>query len=146
MKTVHIKKTDVNRRWLLVDAEDKVLGRIASNVASILRGKTSPQFTPHVDTGDFVIVVNAAKIKLTGKKWQAKMYHDYSGYSGGLKSKTAATMLERHPTDIIRRAVKGMLPKSALGYSMIRKLKIYTGPEHPHEAQMPEQIDFEGKS
>ncbi|MBW1811587.1 MAG: 50S ribosomal protein L13 [Deltaproteobacteria bacterium] len=146
MKTVHIKNSDVNRRWLLVDVEDKVLGRVASNVASILRGKTSPKFTPHVDTGDFVIVVNAAKIKLTGKKWQDKMYHDHSGHPSGLKSKSAATMLEKHPTDIFRRAVKGMLPKSALGYSMIRKLKIYAGPEHPHEAQKPEQIDFEGTS
>jgi large subunit ribosomal protein L13 len=145
MKTIHAKSNEQQRRWLLVDAKDMVLGRMASELASILRGKRNPQFTKHVDTGDFVIVVNAEHVKLTGKKWEDKMYYDHSGYIGGLKERSAGTMRKTHPTDIIRRAVKGMLPKGPLGYKMITKLKIYAGADHPHEAQKPEKIEFEGK-
>jgi len=144
MKTSHAKKGDFERRWLLVDAADGILGRIASQVAAILRGKHTPRFTPHVDTGDFVVVVNAEKVRLTGKKMEKKRYYNYSGYSGGLRERNAQTMQRRYPTEMIRRAVKGMLPKGPLGYSMIRKLKIYAGPEHPHEAQKPEKIVLEG--
>jgi large subunit ribosomal protein L13 len=140
--TVHAKKTDVQRAWLLVDAEDKVLGRMCTEVACILRGKRKTSYTPHVDTGDYVVVVNAEKIKLTGKKWTDKMYYHHTGYPGGIRSKSAEVMRERHPTDIIRLAVKGMLPKGTLGYEMIRKLKIYAGPEHPHQAQQPEKIEL----
>jgi large subunit ribosomal protein L13 len=145
MTTVHAKKGAVKQRWLLIDAEGLVLGRMASEVASLLRGKRNPNFTPHVDTGDFVVVVNAEKVKLTGKKWEKKMYYDHSGYPGGLNARNAETMRAKRPTEIIRRAVKGMLPKGPLGYEMIRKLKIYAGPDHPHEAQQPEKIEIEGK-
>lgn len=146
MTTVHAKKGQVKQRWLLVDARGQVLGRMASEVASLLRGKRNPSFTPHVDTGDFVVVVNAEKVKLTGKKWEQKMYYDHSGYPGGLNARTAETMRKTRPTEIIRRAVKGMLPKGPLGFGMIRKLKIYAGPDHPHEAQQPEKIEIEGKT
>ena len=145
MTTVHAKKGQVTHRWLLVDAQGLVLGRMASEVASLLRGKRNPNFTPHVDTGDFVVVVNAEKVRLTGKKWQKKMYYNHSGYLGGLHEQTAEAMRAKRPTEIIRRAVKGMLPKGPLGYEMIRKLKIYAGPDHPHEAQQPEKIEIEGK-
>lgn len=145
MTTVHAKKGQVEHRWLLVDANGLVLGRMASEVASLLRGKRNPNFTPHVDTGDFVVVVNAEKVRLTGKKWQKKMYYNHSGYLGGLHEQTAEAMRAKRPTEIIRRAVKGMLPKGPLGYEMIRKLKIYAGPDHPHEAQQPEKIEIEGK-
>jgi len=145
MTTTHTQRTPAERRWLLVDAEDKVLGRVASRVASILRGKHTPQFSPHFDQGDFVIVVNAEKVKLTGKKWEKKLYHDYSGYPSGLKSHNASVLREKKPTEIITRAVKGMLPKGPLGYAMIRKLKVYAGPDHPHQAQKPQELDFEGK-
>jgi large subunit ribosomal protein L13 len=118
---------------------------MASEVASLLRGKRNPNFTPHVDTGDFVVVVNAEKVKLTGKKWEKKMYYDHSGYLGGMNARNAEAMRKKRPTEIIRRAVKGMLPKGPLGYEMIRKLKIYAGPDHPHEAQQPEKIEIEGK-
>ncbi len=144
MKTIHAKKSDVQRRWLLVDAQDVVLGRMASEVASILRGKKKACFTPHVDTGDFVVVVNAEKVKLTGKKWSDKMYYNYSGYPGGIRARSAEVLRERWPTEIILRAVKGMLPKGPLGYDMIRKLKIYSGPDHPHQAQKPEKHDIQG--
>lgn len=145
MTTVHAKKGQVKHRWLLVDAKDQVLGRMATQVASLLRGKCNPNFTPNVDTGDFVVVVNAEKVKLTGKKWEKKMYYNHSGYLGGLNARSAETMRAKRPTEIIRRAVKGMLPKGPLGYEMIRKLKIYAGPDHPHEAQQPEKIEIEGK-
>ena len=145
MKTVHANKNTVNRRWLLVDAKDVVLGRMASEVASLLRGKRSPNYTPHVDCGDFVVVVNASKLKLTGKKLDDKKYYDYSGYFGGMRETTARTMLERKPTEVVRRAVKGMLPKGRLGNQMLTKLKVYEGTDHPHQAQKPEKIEFEGK-
>ncbi len=145
MKTVHAKKQTVKHDWWLVDAEDVVLGRMASEVASILRGKKKPLFTPNVDAGDFVVVINAEKVKLTGKKWTDKMYYDHSGYPGGIKAKSAEVMRDRKPTEIIVRAVRGMLPKGALGYAMIRKLKVYAGPEHPHAAQKPEKLELAGK-
>ncbi|MBN2495343.1 MAG: 50S ribosomal protein L13 [Deltaproteobacteria bacterium] len=142
MKTIHANKKTVKRRWLLVDASDKPLGRMASEVALILRGKRKPDYTPHVDTGDFVIVVNASEVKLTGKKWEQKNYYDYSGYPGGLRVRSATVMRERKPTEIVRRAVRGMLPKGTLGNQMIRKLKIYAAAEHPHQAQKPEKLEL----
>ena len=142
MKTTHAKKHEVERRWHLVDADDRVLGRLATRVATILRGKHTPAYTPHVDTGDFVVVVNAEKVKLTGNKWADKNYYDHSGYPGGLKTRTAEVMRERHPDQIILRAVRGMLPKGALGNTMLRKWKIYAGSEHPHVAQKPEPLEI----
>ncbi len=141
MKTELAKKGKVERRWLLVDLQDQVLGRAASEVACILRGKRKPSYTPHVDAGDFVVVVNAEKVRLTGSKWQDKMYYDYSGYPGGLKERTAAEVHATHPTELFKRAVRGMLPKGPLGYQMITKLKIYSGAEHPHQAQNPVKIE-----
>jgi large subunit ribosomal protein L13 len=132
---------DVERRWFVVDAEGKVLGRLASGVASVLRGKHKPSYTPHVDDGDFVVVVNADKIVLTGRKLEQKTYHRHSGYAGGLRSVTAKRLLERRPERVIQHAVRGMLPKNPLGRRMLRKLKVYAGPDHPHEAQRPEPLE-----
>ena len=141
MKTFFARKEDqTNRKWWLVDAEGKVLGRLATEVADILRGKNKPQFTPHVDTGDFVVIINADKVKLTGKKWQQKMYHHHSGYPGGLKSVSAEDMVQKKPHVLIEHAVRGMLPKNRLGRQMFRKLKVYAGAEHPHEAQQPKAL------
>ena len=140
MKTWTAKATDVERRWYVVDAEGETLGRLATRIADTLRGKGKPQFTPHVDTGDFVVVVNAEKIGVTGKKLDDKMYHRHSGYPGGLRSRTLREELERRPTEVIRKAVKGMLPRNRLGAQMLRKLKVYAGPEHPHQAQKPEPL------
>ena len=142
MTTVHAKKGQVKKRWLLVDAKDQVLGRMATELASLLRGKRNPNFTPHVDTGDFVVVVNAEKVKLTGKKWEQKMYYDHSGYLGGLHERSAEAMRAKRPTEIIRRAVKGMLPKNPLGRKMFKKLKVYAGPDHPHQAQQPQPLEI----
>lgn len=144
MKTYHAKPGEVEREWLLVDAEDMVLGRLASEVAQILRGKKKPQYTPHVDTGDFVVVVNAEKIKVTGAKVTDKVYSRHTGYAGGLKQETFDQVLAKHPERIIERAVKGMLPKNSLGRAMYRKLKVYAGPDHPHTAQQPRKIELEG--
>lgn len=138
--TYSAKKADVDGKWWVVDAEGQILGRLASTIATHLRGKHNPLFTPHVNTGDSVIVVNAEKIKLTGRKWDQKNYYRHSGYIGGLKTKTAKKMLEDKPEDIIRIAVKGMLPKNRLGRAMIKKLKVYAGADHPHEAQKPESM------
>ncbi len=137
MKTYQVKKEEADHRWYMVDAEGKVLGRLATELASVLRGKNKPTFTPHVDTGDFVIVVNAKKVVLTGKKMKDKMYYHHTGYPGGMKQVSAEKLLAHKPTEIIRIAVKGMLPKNSLGRQMLRKLKIYSGASHPHEAQMP---------
>jgi large subunit ribosomal protein L13 len=142
MKTAHAKKGQIERRWLLLDAKDQVLGRLASFVASLLRGKRNPKFTPHVDTGEFVVVVNAEKVRLTGKKLENKMYYDHSGHPSGMRTRSAKAVLDTKPTEVIRRAVRGMLPKGPLGYQMIRKLKIYAGADHPHQAQKPEQIEL----
>lgn len=144
MKTYHAKPGEVERRWLLVDATDIPLGRLASRVASILRGKTKPQYTPHVDTGDFVVVVNASKIRLTGNKLADKKKYRHSGYPGGLKETSLATLMAKRPERVVEGAVKGMLPKNTLGRAMSRKLKVYAGPEHPHQAQGPVPFDLEG--
>ncbi|NTW28361.1 MAG: 50S ribosomal protein L13 [Coriobacteriia bacterium] len=144
MKTYHAKTGEVEREWLVVDATDVVLGRLASQIAQILKGKTKPQYTPHVDTGDFVIVVNAEKIRLTGNKAETKIYYSHSGFIGGLKEVSYERMLAKHPERIIEKAVKGMLPKNTLGRAMNRKLKVYAGPNHPHAAQKPREITLEG--
>jgi large subunit ribosomal protein L13 len=140
MKTYTVKAGEIERRWYVVDASDQVLGRLASSVATILRGKHKPTFSPHLDVGDFVIVVNAKDVRLTGKKALQKTYFSHSGYMGGDRLIPFRRMQERHPDRIIRLAVKGMLPKNALGRSMLRKLKVYAGSEHPHEAQQPEPL------
>ncbi len=142
MKTYVAKKDNVERSWLLIDAEDQVLGRLATRVAHILRGKNKPVFTSHVDTGDFVVIINAEKVRLTGNKLDDKMYYRHSGYPGGIKGVNAREMLEKKPEQVIKTAVKGMLPKNRLGSRMISKLKVYAGPDHPHEAQRPEKIEF----
>ena len=141
MKTYYAKPGEVEREWLLIDATDQVLGRLATQVAQILKGKTKPQYTPHVDTGDFVIVVNAEKIQVTGNKLDQKRYYRHSGYPGGLRSRTLREQLDRRPTEVLRVAVKGMLPKNRLARQQITKLKIYAGPEHPHEAQNPRPLE-----
>ena len=141
MKTYSAKPGEITREWYLVDAEGKTLGRLATQIADTLRGKRKPQFTPHVDTGDFVIVVNAEKIQVTGNKLDQKRYYRHSGYPGGLRSRTLREQLERRPTEVLRVAVKGMLPKNRLARQQITKLKIYAGPEHPHEAQNPRLLE-----
>ncbi len=143
MKTFSAKKEEVERKWYVIDAEDKVLGRLASQVASILRGKHKPIFTPHVDTGDHVVIINADKVRLTGRKWQQKKYYRHSGYPGGIKEIVAEKLLKEKPERIIEYAVWGMLPHNRLGRKMMRKLKVYAGPEHPHQAQKPEPLEVE---
>ena len=143
MKTYSAKPGEITREWYLVDAEGKTLGRLATQIADTLRGKRKPQFTPHVDTGDFVIVVNAEKIAVTGNKPDQKRYYRHSGYPGGLRSRTLREQLDRRPTEVLRVAVKGMLPKNRLARQQITKLKIYAGPEHPHEAQNPRPLELE---
>ena len=142
MKTYVAKTEEVNRDWYLVDAENQVLGRIATTIANVLRGKNKPTYTPSVDTGDFVIVVNAAKIALTGNKLADKTYYSHSGYPGGIKAITAGKLLEKKPEDLIKHAVKGMLPKNKLARHMLSKLKIYSGSEHPHKAQQPKALNI----
>jgi large subunit ribosomal protein L13 len=142
MKTEVAKLENVKRDWYLVDAQNLVLGRLASQVANVLRGKNKAIFTPSVDTGDFVIVVNAEKISLTGRKLADKMYYNHSGFPGGLKEITAEKLLEKRPEEIIRRAVKGMLPKNKLSRHMLKKLKIYAGASHPHDAQQPKNLEL----
>lgn len=138
MKTQFAKKGDVERKWYVVDARDAVLGRLAVKIAVYLRGKNKPVFTPNVDTGDFIIVVNADKVRLTGNKLTDKVYYHHTGYIGGIKAETAREMFEKHPERIIEKAVWGMLPKNTLGKQMLKKLKVYKGAEHPHQAQAPE--------
>jgi large subunit ribosomal protein L13 len=139
--TYSAKQSDNPGKWWIVDAEGAVLGRLASKVAAVLRGKHNPLYTPHSDTGDSVIVINAEKIVLTGKKWDSKTYYRHSGYIGGLKSITAKKLIEKRPEDLVRFAVKGMLPKNRLGRKLNKKLKVYAGGEHPHEAQSPESLE-----
>jgi large subunit ribosomal protein L13 len=139
-KTRSVKKEEVNRKWFVVDADGEVLGRLATRIASVLRGKHHPEYTPHVDTGDFVIVVNADKVRFTGNKENVKKYQNYSGYPGGLKELTVAQMRARRPERLIEIAVKGMLPKNKLGNAMYKKLHVYVGAEHPHAAQKPEPL------
>jgi large subunit ribosomal protein L13 len=140
MKTWNAKAEDVERRWYVVDAEGQTLGRLATRIADTLRGKRKPEYTPHVDTGDYVVVVNAEKIAVTGKKMDDKLYYRHSGYPGGLRVRTLREQLDRRPTEVVRIAVKGMLPRNRLARRQITKLKVYTGPEHPHVAQNPEPL------
>jgi large subunit ribosomal protein L13 len=141
MKTYVATPATRERNWLVVDASGKTLGRLATQIADALRGKRKPEYTPHVDVGDFVIVVNAGKISVTGNKLEEKRYYRHSGYPGGLRSRTLEEMLERRPEEVIRLAVKGMLPRNRLGRAQLRKLKIYAGPDHPHAAQKPEPME-----
>jgi len=142
MKTYQAKKEELDYQWYLVNAEGKVLGRLAAELVKILKGKNKPTYTPHLDTGDFVIVVNAEKVALTGKKMKDKIYYHHTGYPGGIKETNAEKLLAKKPTEMIRIAVKGMLPKNSLGRQMIRKLKIYAGANHPHEPQKPVTINL----
>jgi len=142
MKTYAAKPTDRQRNWLVVDAEGQTLGRLATRIADALRGKRKPEYTPHVDTGDFVVVVNAEKIRVTGNKLEQKRYWRHSGYPGGIKSRSLAEMLERRPEEVIRKAVKGMLPRNRLARKQLTKLKVYAGPDHPHAAQKPQPMEI----
>lgn len=143
MKTYYAKPQEVEREWVLIDATDQVLGRVATKAAHILKGKHKPQYTPHVDTGDFVVITNIDKIRVTGTKAADKEYFRHSGFPGGLKSETFEEAMEKHPERVIEHAVKGMLPKNTLGRAMGKKLKVYVGPEHPHMAQKPREIKLE---
>ena len=141
MKNTYMqKKEEVSRNWYVIDATDMTLGRLAAKVATILRGKHKPTYTPHIDCGDYVIVVNASKVNLTGNKLDKKIYYNHSGYPGGLRERTARTMIENYPEEMIERAVKGMLPKGRLGRQMYKKLYVYAGSEHPHQAQQPVEL------
>jgi large subunit ribosomal protein L13 len=141
MRTYTAKPGEVERRWYVVDADGQTLGRLATRIADTLRGKGKAQYTPHVDTGDFVVVVNAEKVRVTGNKLDQKRYYRHSGYPGGLRSRTLREQLERRPTEVIRTAVKGMLPKNRLARKQLNKLKVYAGPDHPHEAQAPQPLE-----
>lgn len=142
MKTFSAKPQNVEHNWLLIDAEGQTLGRLATEIATRLRGKHKPEYTPHVDTGDFIVVVNCEKVAVTGKKATDKMYHHHSGYPGGLKSFTFEKLIDRAPERVLKRAVKGMLPRTPLGRAMFKKLKIYAGNEHPHAAQQPQALQL----
>ena len=143
MKTYVATPTERQRDWYVVDAEGQTLGRLATRIADALRGKRKPEYTPHIDTGDFIVVVNAEKIHVTGDKLNQKRYWRHSGYPGGIKSRTLAEMLERRPEEVIRKAVKGMLPRNRLARQQLTKLKVYAGPDHPHEAQAPKPLKLE---
>jgi large subunit ribosomal protein L13 len=145
MKTYTAKPGEITRDWYVVDAEGQTLGRLATQIADVLRGKNKPQYTAHVDTGDFVVVVNAEKIGVTGKKLEQKMYYRHSGYPGGLKERTLREQLDRQPAEVLRKAVKGMLPRNRLARTQLTKLKIYAGPAHPHESQAPKPFPLEAK-
>jgi large subunit ribosomal protein L13 len=142
MRTYVATAQDRERNWLVVDAAGQTLGRLSTQIADALRGKRKPVYTPHVDTGDFVVVINAEKIAVTGKKLQEKRYYRHSGYPGGIKSRTLAEQLQRRPEEVIRHAVKGMLPRTRLGRKQLTKLKVYAGPEHPHQAQQPQPMEI----
>jgi len=143
-QTTMAKEATIERKWYVVDAEDMVLGRLASEVATVLRGKHKPTYTPHVDTGDYVIVVNAAKVRMTGKKLDRELYYRHTGFLGGLKTKTAREFREKDPVGFVEAAVKGMLPHNTLGRKQGMKLFVYAGPEHPHQAQKPEELKIKG--
>ena len=143
MKTYSAKPGEIAREWYVVDADGKTLGRLATQIADTLRGKGKPEYTPHVDTGDFVIVVNAEKVRVTGDKRNAKLYYRHSGYPGGLRSRTLAEMLDRRPEEVIRLAVRGMLPRNRLARQQLGKLKVYAGPDHPHAAQKPAELELD---
>lgn len=140
MKTYMAKKNEVERKWHVIDLNGQILGRAASQIVMILRGKHKPQFTPHEDTGDFVVVINASKVKVTGRKLENKLYYRFTGYQGGLRSVSLGKLLEKNPEKVIHEAVRRMLPKNKLSYQLIKKLKIYGGPEHPHHAQKPTDL------
>lgn len=142
MKTYSAKSGEVNQEWFVVDATDKTLGRLASEIAHCLRGKHKPEYTPHTDTGDYIVVVNCEKVKVTGAKTTDKMYHHHTGYPGGLKSYSFEKLIERAPERVLQRAVKGMLPRNPLGRAMFKKLKVYAGNDHPHAAQQPETLEI----
>jgi large subunit ribosomal protein L13 len=142
MKTFVAKEHELERSWYLVDAENRILGRLASQIAIRLRGKHKPIFTPHADTGDFIVVINADKVALTGSKWDKKIYYRHTGYVGGLKQISAKKLLEKKPDEVLRLAVKRMLPKNSLGRRQLKKLKIYAGADHPHQAQKPEKLEI----
>jgi large subunit ribosomal protein L13 len=141
LKTYSAKANEIEKQWYLVDAEAQTLGRLATQIADVLRGKGKPQYTPHVDSGDFVVVVNAEKVRVTGDKLHTKVYYRYTGYPGGLRERTLEEQLARRPEEVLRRAVRGMLPKNRLAAAQLRKLKIYAGPEHPHAAQQPRPLE-----
>ncbi|MEG2948913.1 MAG: 50S ribosomal protein L13 [Raoultibacter sp.] len=143
MKTYYAKPSEVEHAWVLIDAEEQILGRVATKAAHILKGKHKPTYTPHIDTGDYVVIINADKIRLTGNKASAKEYFRHSGFPGGLKSETFEEAMAKHPERVIEHAVKGMLPKNTLGRAMGKKLKVYAGAEHPHMAQQPQEIKME---
>ena len=143
MKTYVAKPATIDKKWYVVDASGKTLGRLSTVIADALRGKRKPIYTPNIDTGDFVVVVNAEKVVVTGRKAEQKMYYRHSGYPGGIKSESFARLIGRRPEEVLRRAVKGMLPHNKLGAAQLRKLKVYAGPEHPHEAQHPEVLELE---
>lgn len=143
MKTYMASPSTINREWYVVDATDQTLGRLATQVASVLRGKNKPTYTPHIDTGDYVVIINAEKIKVTGKKLDQKIYYHHSGYVGGMKETTLREMLAKKPEEVVRKAVKGMLPKGPLGREMITKLHVYAGPEHKQQAQQPKELKFD---
>ena len=142
MKTFSAKKNDIDRNWYLVDAQNKTLGRLSTEIANRLRGKHKPIYTPHVDTGDYIVVVNASKIRVTGKKMTDKVYYKHTGYIGNLKSENLKTMLEKYPEKVLMKSVRGMLPKSKLGSAMIKKLRVFAGPEHAHIAQQPQPLEL----
>ena len=145
MKTLSAKTHEVKRDWLIIDASDKILGRLATQIATRLRGKHKPIYTPHVDTGDYIVVINAEKVVVTGNKAQDKKYFHYSGFPGGMKETNFAKMIQKKPEQVIELAVKGMLPKNPLGREMFRKLKVYAGSEHPHHAQQPQTLELDTK-
>ena len=142
MKTYLAPVNEIEKKWYVVDAKDKILGRLATEIASRLRGKHKPTFSPFIDNGDNIIVTNADKVSLTGNKWDDKKYYRHTGYMGGIKEASAKELLEKHPTDLVMKAVKGMLPKNKIGRAQLKKLKIYAGAEHPHAAQQPEQLEL----
>ena len=142
MRTFIPKKDDIEQKWWLINAEGRILGRMATEVADLIRGKRKPQFTSHLDTGDFVVIVNAEKIKVSGRKLDQKKYYSHSGYPGGIKEETLKDLLERKPEEVIKKAVWGMIPKGKLGRALYKKLKVYRGPTHPHEAQNPQEYKF----
>ncbi|MBE0429396.1 MAG: 50S ribosomal protein L13 [Thermoleophilia bacterium] len=142
MKTYVAKPSNIEKKWLIVDARDQRLGRLATRIADALRGKNKPQYTPHIDTGVFVVVVNAEKVAVTGKKMEDKIYYRHTGFPGGLKKRTLAEMMAKKPEEVLRLAVKGMMPRNRLGRAQLKKLKIYAGPDHPHQAQKPEEMNL----
>lgn len=142
MKTFVPKKKEIERKWWLIDADGKVLGRLATEISILLQGKRNPEFVKFMDSGDFVVVINAEKVVVTGKKLEQKKYYSHSGYPGGIREKSLKELLEKNPEDVLRKAVRGMIPKNKLGRAMYKKLKVYAGPDHPHEAQMPQEYQF----